>query len=283
MPLPATAFGAAVVACVVNLTAAGGIGMPAVALALWMLIALGLNLRDDRPCGRLREYVGRLPAVGLAIVWSALVGSFFGAITPFWRSEAALAAAEDALAHRPADFERAQAAYEFAEQADRYNPRPWLGDAYLQLLIWESRGSKPGDLRWKKIPTLLLKAASPPRNPDAWTLHSERALITRELLKKLGPVLSPREIIPLQASIVEATRTASRLYPTNATLHARLAEASAEISMFRDAVTEAQEALRLDAITPHQDKKLDSAQREQLKANLPAWMEKAAQLKIELR
>ena len=283
VPLPATAFGAAVLACVVNLLAAGGIGMPAVALVLWLLIALGLNLRDDRPCGRLREYAGRLPAFALAIVWSALAGSFVGAITPFWRSEAALAGADDALAHRPPDFERAQAAYEFAEEADRYSPRPWLGDAYLQLLIWESRGSKPEDLRWKKIPALLLKAASPPRNPDAWTLHSERALVTRDLLKKLGHTLSPREIIPLQASIVEATRTASRLYPTNATLHARLAEASAEISMFRDAVTEAQEALRLDAITPHLDKKLANAQREQLKAKLPDWTEKAAQLKLELK
>ena len=283
VPLPATAFGAALLACVVNLLAAGGIGMPAVALVLWLLIALGLNLRDDRPCGRLREYAGRLPAFALAIVWSALAGSFVGAITPFWRSEAALAGADDALAHRPPDFERAQAAYEFAEEADRYSPRPWLGDAYLQLLIWESRGSKPADLRWKKIPALLLKAASPPRNPDAWTLHSERALVTRDLLKKLGHTLSPREIIPLQASIVEATRTASRLYPTNATLHARLAEASAEISMFRDAVTEAQEALRLDAITPHQDKKLANAQREQLKAKLPDWTEKAAQLKLELK
>ncbi len=283
VPLPATAFGAAVLACVVNLLAAGGIGMPAVALVLWMLIALGLNLRDDRRCGQLREYAGRLPALGLAIVWSALAGTFYGAITPFWRSEAALAGAEDALAHRPPDFERAQAAYEFAEDADRYNPRPWLGDAYLQRLIWESRGSKPGDLRWKKAPALMLKAASAPRNPDAWTLHGERALITGELLKKLGPALSPREIIPLQASVVEATRTASRLYPTNATLHARLAEASAEISMFRDDVTEAQEALRLDAITPHLDKKLATAQRERLQTNLPAWTEKAAQLKLDLK
>lgn len=283
VPLPATAFGAAVLACVVNLLAAGGIGMPAVALVLWLLIALGLNLRDDRPCGGLREYAGRLPAFALAIVWSALAGSFVGAIIPFWRSEAALAGADDALAHRPPDFERAQAAYEFAKEADRYSPRPWLGDAYLQLLVWESRGSKPEDLRWKKIPTLLMKAASPPRNPDAWTLHSDRALVTRDLLKKLGHTLSPNEIIPLQASIVEATRTAARLYPTNATLHARLAGASAEISMFRDAVTEAQEALRLDAITPHPDKKLATTQREQLKAKLPDWTETAAQLKLELK
>ena len=101
VPLPASAFGAAVLACVINLLAAGGIGIPAVALGLWLLIALGLNLRDDRPCGRLREYAGRLPAFALALVWAALAGSFAGAIVPFWRSEAALARADDALAHRP--------------------------------------------------------------------------------------------------------------------------------------------------------------------------------------
>src|SRR6516165_9543812 len=135
LTLPASACGAAVVGCVVNLLAAGGIGMASVALALWMLMALGLNLRDDRPCSKLHEYDGHLPAVAMAIVWSALVGSFLGAIIPFWRSEAALARADEALSHRPPNFDRAQAAYEFAKAADAYNPRPWLGDAYLQLLI----------------------------------------------------------------------------------------------------------------------------------------------------
>jgi hypothetical protein len=145
----------------------------------------------------------------------------------------------------------------------------------LQLRIWQSRGSKPGDLRWQKIPVLLLKAASGDRNPDAWTLHSERAKITRDLLKQVGQSLSPREIIPLQAGIVEATRTASRLYPTNASLHARLAEASAEVSMFADAAAEAQEALRLDDLNPHLNKKLAPAIRQRLEAKLPEWTEKA--------
>jgi hypothetical protein len=277
VPIPAAAFGAAALAVVINLLAAGGIGFSAVALCLWLLIALGLNLREDRACGRLREFDTRLPGFALAIVWSALVGSFFGAITPFWRSEAAIARADDALRHQPPDFERAAAAYATAKEADRYNARPWLGDAYLQLLIWQSHGSKPGDLRWKTIPVLLLKAASGDRNPDAWTLHSERAKITRDLLNKVGQSLSPREIIPLQGGIVEATRTASRIYPTNASLHARLAEASAEVSMFGDAVAEAQEALRLDDLNPHQNKKLAPAIRQKLSAKLSEWTEKAAQ------
>ncbi len=79
-----------------------------------------------------------------------------------------------------------------------------------------------------------------------------------------------------RANIVEATRRASRLYPSNATLHARLAEASAEIHMFHDAVKEAREALRLDALTPHLDKKLDPALKKSLQEQLPAW-EKAAE------
>jgi hypothetical protein len=282
--LPGAAVGAAVVAIVVNLLAAGGIGIPTVASSLWLLLALGLNVREDRPCGRIREVDSRIPGFAMSVVWSAVVGSFFGAITPFWSSETALAQADDALQHNQPDFEKAQAAYDAAKRADAYNPRPWLGDAYLQLRVWESRGARPEDLRWKTIPVLLLKAASPPRNPSAWTLHSERAKITRDLLAKVGQKLDPRDIISMQASIVEATRTASRLYPTNATLHARLAEASADVSMFGDAVSEATEALRLDKLlAPHPDKRLSDATRDRLISKLAQWTEKAEQFKVDVK
>ena len=73
------------------------------------------------------------------------------------------------------------------------------------------------------------------------------------------------------ADAVHATRTASRLYPTHATLHAELAEASAAIGMIPDAMTEAREALRLDRLTPHLDKKLPDAVRKRIEAQLPAW------------
>ena len=63
-------------------------------------------------------------------------------------------------------------------------------------------------------------------------------------------------------------------------LHARLAQASAEIQMYQDAVDEAQEALRLDGITPHPDKKLPDTTRDELKAILPEWTQKAAQFKV---
>jgi hypothetical protein len=53
--------------------------------------------------------------------------------------------------------------------------------------------------------------------------------------------------------------------------------------MFGDAVTEAEEALRLDALMPHPDKKLTDARRAQLRGKLPEWKEQAAQLKVELK
>jgi len=276
-PMPAFAFGAAVAAVVVNLLAAGGIGIPTVAMGLWGLVALGLNQREDGPGGKLRTVESRLPAFAVGVVGAAVAGTFVGFTVPFWRSEAEIARAEEFIARRPPDFNKAENAYLLAEQLDRYNARAWVGHAYLQYLAWESRGAKPEDLRWKTIPALLLKAASPPRSRDAWTLHSERAAMTRALLGRASSQLAPREIIPLQASIVEATRTASLLYPTNASLHARLAEASAEVSMFQDAAKEADEALRLDALTPHQDKKLPAAVREQLEEKRAEWAEKAKQ------
>ncbi len=108
LPIPAMALGAAVVAVLINLLAAGGIGIPTVALGLWALMALGLNLRDDRPCSRLREYESRVPPFVLSTVWAAVLGLFLGAVVPFWRSEAAISEAEEATVRRPPDFERAE-------------------------------------------------------------------------------------------------------------------------------------------------------------------------------
>jgi tetratricopeptide (TPR) repeat protein len=196
---------------------------------------------------------------------------FAGAVGPFWESEAAIAAAEAAMKRRPPDYARAEAAFDRAIRADHYSTRPWLGLAYLEYEIWRDRGSKPEDLRWKKIPVLLLEAAKSPRDTNAWTLHRDRAMISRDLLDQVGGKLTPSEVLGLRANIVEATRTASRLYPTNPTLRARLAEASAEIGMMPDAMREAREALRLDGLTPHADRKLPGPLRSRLEAQLPAW------------
>jgi len=282
LPIPAPALGAAFVAVVINLFAAGGIGIPTVALGLWSMLALGLNLRDDRSCGRLREYDSRIPAFVLAVGWAALLGTFAGVVGPFWRSEAAIAQADAAINHLPPNFARAEQAYLSAIEADGYDARPWLKSAALSWLVWQERGFKVEDPEWRKIPILYQKAASAPRNPNSWALHADRAReILRVLSHLVGQRLEPLEVLKYRGKIVEATRTAARLNPTNAELHARLAEASAEISMYKDAVTEATEALRLDRITPHQDKKLPPAIRSRLEALIPKWTDNAAKMPIQ--
>jgi hypothetical protein len=187
-------------------------------------------------------------------------------VIPFWRSEAAIAAAEDAM--RRQNFDAAELAYVRAIEADRYYVQPWLGAAEQAFRAWEWRGAHSNDLRWKKIPELLEDAVRPPRSPMAWTLHVRRAEVIRQLLRRVGTDLKPIEDIRYRGEIVKELRTATFLYPSNARLHARLAEASAEISMHGDAVTEAREALRLDDLNPHQDKKLPVAERERLEAIL---------------
>jgi O-antigen ligase len=281
LPVRFPAFGAAVAAVVINLLAAGGIGIPTVALGLWSLLALGLNLCEDRLCGRLREYHGRLPAFVLALGWAALVGTFVGVAGPYWRSEAFINQAEAAINRRPPDFALAERAFLSAIAADGYNPRPWLKAAALSWLVWREHGSKFADPEWRKIPVLYQRAATPPRNPASWGLHAERARVILQLLSSLGAGLEPLDSLKYRGEVVKSLRTAALLNPTNAELHARLAEASAEISMYGDAVAEATEALRLDRITPHLDKKLTRATRDRLNALIPKWTDDAARIPIK--
>jgi hypothetical protein len=179
--------------------------------------------------------------------------------------------AEEAMRPDPPDYDRAEAAYHRAIRADRYYVRPWLRYADFEELAWESRGGRLTDLRWKMIPKLLGEAVDLPRNPNAWTLHLHRAEKIRRLLKRVGAEIQPVDAVLLGGEIVKETRKATLLYPSNAALHARLAEASAGVSMYGDAIDEAEEALRLDSIMPHPDRKLPPADRERLENLLAGW------------
>jgi hypothetical protein len=282
VPVPAAVMGAGALAIMVNLLAAGGIGIPTVALCLWTMLAIGQNLRDDRPCGALRSVGARTAGITMLGIWTAILGTFLGAVIPFWNSEAAIASADAALdSPAGANFEGAEAALLTATRADPYNSRPWRKLAGLYLSVWQERGAKPNDLRWQQVPITLLKAVSFPRNPNVWSLHAEQAAIMTTILSRVGPSLTEPDRIRYLGDIVRASRTASRLYPTNATLHAKLAVASANISMYADAVSEANEALRLDKIlTPHPDKQLPASLRQELEKQLPTWNERAEAMPV---
>jgi hypothetical protein len=280
LPVPTLALASGALAVVINLLAQGGIGIPTVAMALWSIVALGLNMREDRPCSLIREYNSRMPALALAVAWSALLGTFVGLVSPYWRAEAALARGESAVRQRPPDFEEAERAFELAAREDGYSARPWTSLAALHWMVWRQRGAKVEDLRWMKVPMCYDMASTPPRNPQSWSLHDERAIRIHDLLAELSSRLDPAQLTRLKGKIVEATRTASRLNPTSSELHARLAQASADIQMFGDAASEAEEALRLDRITPHADRKLPEGLRRRLEDLIPKWKASAEKMPV---
>ena len=121
-------------------------------------------------------------------------------------------------------------------------------------------------------------AAAPPRNPVAWAIHSERAVRIHEMLRVLGPRLDPLKLTEYRGKIVEATRTASRLNPTSSELHARLAHASADIMMFGDAVTEANEALQARPHHASRRQEVARALRRQLEDLIPKWKASAEKM-----
>ena len=157
---------------------------------------------------------------------------------------------------------------------------PWRELANLHLQVWQERGAAVDDRDTRvehEDDSVSVSngrhSASKPRFLD----YARRASrVIHQMLKIAGSKLQPLELMKLRGEMIKSTRLASLLYPTKIELHARLAEASAEIGMYQDAVDEATEALRLDRITPHRDKKLPEAIRNRLEAEIPSWSENAA-------
>jgi hypothetical protein len=278
-PIPPSGLGVGFLAIAINLLAAGGIGIPSVAMALWVLLAIGLNLREDRPCGRLREFKSLWPTVGLACVWAALAGTFFGAVTPYWKSESEREIGDAALVAKPPAFEVGRQAFIRAIEADHYNLRPFVGLANLEYSYWRSpEGAIRKEPIWMRVNAALSAGLDKTwRNPKSLFLRRLQARYARAILKELPQDAKPIEILALRSTIVKACRWISMIYPTSPIARAELAEASAEIGMYPDAVREARQALLLDGLTPHRDKKLPDPIRAFLDKQIPFWEQKASE------
>ncbi len=271
-PIPAAAAGVGVLAISVNLLAAGGIGIPSVALMLWALLALGLNLRDDLPCGALRERrgIGRLALA--ALVWAGTVGAFWGAVGPFWHSEILTDRGEALMERKPPQYEKARELFLEAAKADRANVRPRLDLVELEYAYWKSPAGRARPDLWLRVFLAIDEALQPPwRDPNSLQvrrLQAQYARMIDQSLRESAPILEPMVV---RAKIVSATRKAAQLYPTSPIIRAQLAQAAADLGQHADAVAEAEAALQLDGLTPHLDKKLPEALARELKAKIPEW------------
>ena len=110
-------------------------------MSLWVLLALGLNLREDRPCGRLREIGGLGPDghPGLRL-GGPMRGPSYGAVMPFW--QVGIVPDEGrrrASRPKPPAYEIARENYlGMPSEIDHYNVKPWIGLADLEFAYWKS-------------------------------------------------------------------------------------------------------------------------------------------------
>ncbi len=301
--VPPSGLAAGAVAILVNLLAAGGIGFAPVSLVLWGFLAMGQDVRVDRPCGRPRSLEGRGWSFGLAAAWAILAGSFVGTESPHWRASAAIAQSETeqdqaraawkqrmnrlprntpeadrwALAFEPAmpHYLKAAAALRRATQVDRLASRAWEAWAMLEHEVWLVRGKpiSPEELVWRRVDSMLKQAATRPRDPDRTAVQALRAQIASDLLNVSG--WPEYELTRLRADRLDALRRLARLDPTNVTVHAQLADALADSGHYAEAVREADRAFELDRITPHLDRKLPAEVRDRLQRTRTDWRDQS--------
>ncbi len=123
-----------------------------------------------------------------------------------------------------------------------------------------------------------MRSNGPRRRPAIRTPCSSSARIAYAgaILEAQGDQLAPADRATLLRDRANAAARAVTLYPTDATLQATLAQAAATLGRLPDAIKHGREALRLDALTPHADKKLLDPVRTALEKALAEWESEAS-------
>jgi len=238
---------AAVAVLLVNLLAAGGIGFPGVAQSWWLLLAITLCLLDaERP-------VPRVAAAGLVVVSLLLVLAFHLTMyQPVLRCQANINEGDSFLQNQRLNqaeaYSRAEEAYAQAASADPYSAEPWmhLASLYQRLMIQSTDGS-----RIRQFDHAVQEALKRDRHSHATFRR------VGNLRLELYRVLGKREQLD---GALEAYSRWVQLYPNSNMAHAQLAWTYSIAEDARSAAREAQEALDLDKLNPHQEKKLSEQQ-----------------------
>lgn len=246
--LPSMAAPLGVGVLLVHLLAAGGITYPALANSFWLLMAISVN--QTSPPADVTAPRKRWVAPALLLVSIALTGAcYWTGYGPVLRSRTALAEA-DAADDRSLDRIRLLTA---AAEADAWSADPWRKLAELHLARWKRQ--RDPITRHNFEDSLEKSIALRPSSSAALRLAGDWMLEVYELTGNA------------QDAQVAAKhyRRAVELYPTSAVLHAQLATSLAASGDTGRAKEHARESLRLDALTPHADKKLNAQTRERMR------------------
>ncbi len=241
-------FAVAALGLAIHLLGAGGIGMPGVAQSLWVLLALGLNARDEASEPWVRgPWCARalLAAATAMVVWFGL-----WVLQPVTAAQSAVAVGRWRLSQ--GELAAAEAQFQAAARSDPEWVEPWLELSRIHYQRWWSGRRRTAESEFDLAAESLRMAAQ----------VSPRDLESRRLEAELFAARGRRDQSPAWWSrAADSFRACVELYPTSATLHARLADSLWQAGNTEAAQQEMQRALELDAGTPHVDKKLSNDER----------------------
>ena len=245
--LPRHTAAIAVAVLLINLFAAGGASFPGVAGSLWLLLAIGSSQVFSGTGIPIRRWVA---ALGLTALIALTAAFYITGYRPVLAQQAAMdqATSEEAqtdLQMRLDWLHRAAAADALAPQ-----PRAELASLYLQL--WLASPSDELRERFQRSTDTAIRLQ--PRSHLRWMQAAKNYLLIFEKAGRADDALKAEQ----------AMRQAVDLYPTSATLWAELAllrDKTGDAAAAREA---ADQAFLLDQITPHADKRLPEALRDQL-------------------
>jgi predicted Zn-dependent protease len=239
----------------VNLLAAGGIGFPGVAGSVWLLMAVGLNLTARR--GFAWSAPRRVGWALLAVVVSLLVACFQTAYLPIlngrvWQDRGEVLVYASRELTDPVEVQQALLAalraFEEAAEADRFAAEPRMNAAqiYHQLAL--------------RLPDDAAKAAA----AEHFARMAQETLDRDRRSQARVAAVGYMDFESYDATDNHRHLTRSRdrfqraveLFPSNSFARARLAWTHHLAGDDIAAAEEAAEALRLDALTPHEERKL---------------------------
>ncbi len=242
--LPPALPAVAMVVLLVHLLAAGALGFPGVSGTLWLLLAVGLM--GDQP--KRAPRTAAFGALGLALALA--VACHQTAYEPVLQARRALEAGREAAAAGRLD--QAEQWLRTATEADPLAADPWRDLAALMLQAWEHTGIPAALEAFREADAEA--ARREPNSAAAWFVSGDWHL---RVHRQTGAAADADRA-------VTAYSRAVMLYPNSARHRAWLALAHRATGDQQSFEQEAVEALRLDRLTPHADKKLPDALRGEL-------------------
>lgn len=233
--LPRWLVVAALAGLLVNLLAAGGLTFPNVAMGGWLLLALGIasSPAGARQARQLSQAEAAAVVLAAVLLLAAIVVS---AYTPLLRSQTLLAGAEQATTAREQVRLLKQAA-----AADRFSAEPWRRLAIVTCRQHLASGDR--DYR-KQCQAAIAEMLE--RDKRSNLLRQLAGDLRMDLWRKSG-VRQDLE------SAVEAYRQAVELHHASAFLHAQYAYALDLAGESHEAARQADVAIQLDCLNPHQE------------------------------